>query len=361
LGTFSATWEVPAPLTTAFQQYLNFFSDFVENISGFKVFFEVTKIDNGLKLVAKASDSLKIEDINYYLEAYVSQNLTIQPNNGVTKQQEFELRQMFRDWEFERKHLNHKIGDQYERIKFLGETLNEKNQVIKDLTLTIRYFEQSNSYLMRLNPIGINEVSIKIEANDSLQKQISANFDSDKLLIEILDKLIRMAERKHTQSLEDLHNDLITDWLRDKEYYVTDQTRSGKAKLTAGEIDIMVRKENGTPASIIEAFRLSSCGPKNVEISSHIDKLIHNYDTVGHECNFIIVYCESKNFGNLVTSYNDYMDELNDKDGFCARYPLITYRDTKISDKAGVKIGLAKHKRDNDIVKVYHLLVDMSK
>lgn len=157
-----------------------------------------------------------------------------------------------------------------------------------------------------------------------------------------------------------MHNDILTDFLRQKGYYATDQTRSGRAKLGVGEIDIMIRKKNGVPFSIIEAFRLNSCGPDNKTVAEHLDKLLHDYDTAGHERNFVIVYAEVTNFERLWKRYKEYIAELNGKPAFRADYPLISFKEkSSVSTKSSIKIGVAQHRREGANVEVYHVFINM--
>jgi len=46
--------------------------------------------------------------------------------------------------------------------------------------------------------------------------QLSELPDTDRLLRDIIDKAVRMLERKDTKKIEDLHNDEFTDWLRER-------------------------------------------------------------------------------------------------------------------------------------------------
>jgi len=123
----------------------------------------------------------------------------------------------------------------------------------------------------------------------------------------------------------------------------------------------MIRKENGTPISIIEAFRLDSCGKENRVVSSHLNKLLHDYDTADHERNYILVYAEAGNFWSLWKHYLDYVNELNNKPEFEGKYPLIGFEDTekKFSKKTEIKVGLARHEREGSIVEVYHIFINM--
>ncbi|NJO92926.1 MAG: hypothetical protein HC831_31140 [Chloroflexia bacterium] len=125
--------------------------------------------------------------------------------------------------------------------------------------------------------------------------------------------------------IEDLYNDDFTHYLRDLGYIATDQTRTGKALCTVGEVDIMIRKENGTPVSIIEAFRLSSCGTDNTVISSHLNKLLHDYDSAGLKRNFVIIYAEAANYNTLWNNYILYITDLNSKKEFTGKNKLKSF------------------------------------
>lgn len=173
-----------------------------------------------------------------------------------------------------------------------------------------------------------------------------------------------MLERKYQDKIENLHNDFFVDKLRDS-HIVTDQTRSGRSSSgnDAGELDIMIRKENGTPVSIIEAFRLDSCGGQNSVIASHINKLLHDYDTAGHEENYILVYAEASNFSKLWDNYLEYVKNLNSKKEFIGNNKLESFEDTgkEFSLKTDIRVGLAKHKREDYLVKIYHVFMNLYK
>ena len=200
-----------------------------------------------------------------------------------------------------------------------------------------------------------------ISTNQYIQMNFSKNEVCNNLLSDLIEKSIRMCERKYTKKIEDLHNDDFTDWLRDKGYYVADQTRSGRSLLTAGEIDIMVRNEKGTPLSIIEAFRLSSCGKNNTTTVTHINKLLNSYDTIGHDENFILVYSEASDFDRLWLNYTDYVSNINGNNLFNPKSKLASFEDVSLqySNKSGIRIGLAKHERDGREIKVYHIFINM--
>ncbi len=212
--------------------------------------------------------------------------------------------------------------------------------------------------------IGNSIFGSSIKTKKFVQTKYINNEQSEEygnLIIELVDKSIRMMERKHTQKIEDLHNDNFTDWLRDKGYQVSDQTRSGKSLKTSGELDIMIRKENGTPVSIIEAFRLSSCGKDNVIVSKHLNKLLYNYDTAGHKNNFILIYAESPKYYDLWIKYLEYVQKIESEDGRDNNYKLLSFYDTKelFSKVTDVRVGEAIHEREGKKIHVFHIFINM--
>lgn len=179
-------------------------------------------------------------------------------------------------------------------------------------------------------------------------------------LVEISSRLL---ERKFVKRIEDQINDDITDLLRTKGYNVTDQTRSGVSEsgLQSGELDLMIRKENGTPITIVESLRLKSCGSKNRKIAAHINKLFTNYDTHGLERNFILVFGEAKNFQSLCESYFRYIDGLNSKPEFNEKeFPIsgIGYM-PQLSSSANIKLIMSNHLHNGKNRELVHIILNM--
>jgi GTPase SAR1 family protein len=228
---------------------------------------------------------------------------------------------------------------------------------------TVRGFERAGREKIACTK-SYQEVLVRTLIDDTVHEN---NDDSplDRLRRDLIEKAVRMLGRKGTKKLEDLYNDEFRDFLHDNHYFPADQTRSGlsgDSQKNPGEIDIMIRNERGTPVSIIESFRLSSCGKNNTVVSSHVNKLIHYYDTAGHKRNFIIVFAEAKKFVELWKNYTLYMKNLNEKEGFSKRYRLLKFEDTgeRYSDKANVRVGIALHEREERIVEVCHIFINMS-
>jgi len=193
----------------------------------------------------------------------------------------------------------------------------------------------------------------------SVENEISPD-----LLSDIIDKAIRVTERNSSQvKLEDLHNDDFAHWLRDKGYYVTDQTRSGRSKFAVGEVDIMIRDKNGTPSSIIEAFRLQNCTDRNQVIDTHINKLLKNYDTAGLAENYVLVYAENENFQKLWKDYFSYIEKINEKANFTSDHKLKALSDiselySKVTD---IRVAKAIHTRNSIDITIIHIFINMFK
>ena len=337
------TLKVPKVLQTPMLQYIEFFKDYVEATKGKDIIFDIKRDEAGLVLVTNGNAGITLLKLGNYFQEYVS----LVGQNAEDWVLNFEVPRNAIQADI----LHLKLDRQ---ITSLKSDLNIARLESKFLSAQLSDSQAQINFLQELSKSLLQKI------NKQVHPQGLKTPNADKLLIDIIDQLVKMLERKYQHRLEDLHNDVLTDFLREQKYYATDQTRSGRAKISSGEIDIMIRKENGTPFSIIEAFRLSSCGEKNTKVAQHLDKLIHDYDTAGHARNFVVVYAEAKNFERLWKNYQTYVNELNGKIDFRATYPLISFTENeKLSEKSSIKIGVAKHRREGIIVEVYHVFVNM--
>ena len=337
------TLKIPKSLQTPMLQYFEFFKDYVETTKGKDIIFDVKRDKEGLVLITNGNTAVNLPQISNYFEEYVS--LTQQKAD---------------DWVFNFEKPATAMQADILRLKMENEIGRLKNafQIAKlesqHLSNQLADRQAENQFLKELSQSLSDKIDVLIG------KETVAPLHIDQLLLDIQNVAVKMLERKHSQHLENLHNDVLTDFLRQKGYQVADQTRSGRSKLGVGEIDLMIRQKDGTPFSIIETFRLKSCGKDNKTVAEHIDKLLHNYDTAGHERNFVIVYAEAKKFEQLWGNYKNYMGELNGKPAFRAEYPLIKFEEkSEISKKSNIKTGLATHRREGTIVEIYHVFINM--
>lgn len=371
-------WDIPKELRRPFQQYLAYFQDYVEKKYGNEIVFEVSKVQGGLKLTTKSSLALKIQQIDSFLSEYVNiflnQNLShidfVAPDENNIAILQFN--EFIRELKAENYKLTMEIERFQDKLAFQKDIIYRQDKDIEEYKLIIRSFQSNEAKILELAQSSFSASNPNIVVNivqenanilgDGLHSEgkNGNGFKPEKLLSDIIEKLTRMLERKKVEKIEDLHNNELTHYLRDKDYYVTDQTQSGISHKNLGELDIMIRKKNGSPLSIIEAFRLKSCGDDDTVISTHIDKLLHDYDTAGHKTNYIIVYAEAVKFQDLWEKYIRYMQNLNSKKGFRGTYPLMSFIDTGKSNITEIKVGLAIHKREDTPIQVYHIFVNMN-
>ena len=187
-------------------------------------------------------------------------------------------------------------------------------------------------------------------------------YSLDKIQNDLVEVSSRVLERKFQKRIEDLINDDLVDLLRTKGHNVSDQSRSGKSGngIGAGEVDIMIRRANGIPVTIIESFRLQSCGSKNVVVAQHINKLLTKYDTHEIKRKFILVFGEAERFDNLWVNYSEYIKNLNNNYDFGDSYLLSGFSvRNDLHEFSNLKIGVSRHENNGDTIEVVHLVLNM--
>jgi hypothetical protein len=197
-------------------------------------------------------------------------------------------------------------------------------------------------------------ISLINKYDDSLRK---FRFNYQVLLDDLIEIGTVLQKRIHTRQHEDLYNDFYKDALTFKGYIAQDQTRAGSSASgkSAGELDIEICNDFGIPFSILEALRLKSLD--RTVITTHINKLLHKYDTSGHEKNIVIVFCEIDKFDDLVSGYNTFLSEkLNTHELFEKEYPTVSTSEIAIG-KTDIRVFECKHKREGKEVSVYHILI----
>ena len=258
-----------------------------------------------------------------------------------------------------------KILSKYYLSKFLNKVdinIVDKYKMLMESVKSFRINSDS------IETIALNETDFfdKIQIEIDLLKEL-INFSNSlpinqNLLRDLVSLLLVIQSRKHLKLDEDEWNDYLSDLLRVKQYYVADQSRSGrsgsskKKNYKSGEMDISIRDKdnNGIIKTIIETLQLNSCGYRNQLVKNHIDKLIKKYDTAGNEDNFIIIFSTAKSFLTLWDKYVKYVDNVvfNKK----SKMKEIEYNEISKSD---LKIGLNLIDRNNKKLNLYHLFVNM--
>ncbi|WP_298247328.1 COR domain-containing protein [uncultured Christiangramia sp.] len=252
------------------------------------------------------------------------------------------------------------------------ECVNDENPYFFDLLSLEKYREKGGKDFpcgKTGNVASISKVLSILEngeQNNNLELDLFKELNEkilEKITSDLLEVSSRILERKFVKRIEDQINDDIVDLLRTKGFNVTDQTRSGASEsgLQSGELDLMIRRENGIPLTIIESLRLKSCGSKNKSIATHINKLFTKYDTHGLQRNFMLVFGEARNFQSLYKNYFQYIKKLNSKIGFDEKeFPVnkVT-QNSNLSESANIKIIISYHVHNGETRELTHIILNM--
>lgn len=140
-----------------------------------------------------------------------------------------------------------------------------------------------------------------------MDEKVEKSKDQNSILdyTDIVSLISLIQERKTLQLSEDQFNDYLTDLLRARGYNVSDQTRSGKSptEKQSGELDIVIRDQNGNMTTIIETFIIKSCGKKCPVARDHINKLVNFYNSNGVKSLYAIAIYKGKNFNLFCENY----------------------------------------------------------
>ena len=245
------------------------------------------------------------------------------------------------------------------------ECANSKNPHLFNY-LFVRRIGQDNSF--RTIPCEVSATGVTVHKLlglyriDNSEPDNNPMYSPDKILNDLIEICSRILERKFQKKIEDLFNDDIVDLLRTKGHNISDQTRSGLSGSGKGpgEIDIMIRRNNGIPVTIIECFRLESCGAKNAIVAEHLKKLLLRYDTHELKRKFIVVFGEAERFDNLWINYSEYIKNINSNDDYGDKYPLSGFSNRDdLNSFSNMKIGVSRHENNGETVEVVHLVLNM--
>ena len=302
------------------------------------------------------------DKINFFKKKYLEQENIINQKNksrGEISKYDYDMKNLYEN------EVGKLLSTYYFEKIITNSGCTGTNEKYENLLKTISMLRQ-NSNSIETKALKKTDFFEKIEIEINLLKELfnitNAIPISESMLKDLVCLLLILQSRKNLKLDENEWNDYLTDLLRVKEYYVADQSRSGSSgnriESKSGELDITIRdfKNSGIIKSIIEAFKLSSCGGNNKSIKDHYNRLVTRYDTSGNEENFIIVYSTSANFTPLWERYLRYFEIEIFKNIY--RIHEIDYREIPKSD---IKIGLSTIKRQNKEMRIYHLFLNMKK
>lgn len=286
--------------------------------------------------------------------------------------QKIKSRERIAKYEYDKKELfENELGKLLSNYYFNKLVINPDLRGIKDkydnLLKAISKLRQSSDSI-ETRTLKRTDFFDKVDIEINLLRELINSSSSiplaDSLLKDLISLLLILQSRKHLDLDENEWNDYLTDLLRVKQYYVADQSRSGfsgsssRKKVNSGELDITIRDltNNGIIKTIIEAFKLSSCGKSNKSIQDHINRLIERYDTSGNEENYIIVYSISSDFSLLWSKYQNHVENVIFKN----KYKMIEIEYPSIP-RSDIKIGLSNIMRNKREIRIYHLFLNMKK
>jgi len=252
--------------------------------------------------------------------------------------------------------------------KELGKILDNyyTNLLITNSTETVTELKVKSDSLETISLKETNFFSkIEIELN-TLKELIEISgtlLISENILKDLVSFLLILQSRKSLDLSENQWNDYLSDLLRAKQYYVSDQTRNGRSgsnnlfNFDSGELDISIRdlNNNGIIKTIIETFQLKSCGSNNKTVSNHINKLLNRYDTSGNKENFIVIFSKAVDFDKLWKNYVKYIDNLKIVD----KNAIVLIEDNDFQ-KSDIRIAKNIIFRKNKELELYHLFVNMN-
>lgn len=237
------------------------------------------------------------------------------------------------------------------------------SSVIANRKLAVRSSDDYSAHLALIRT-GCIELLEPGEFRRLIENDPKKPLNHDVLLKDLLGKAARLLERKGRIFIEDIRNDEFSDFLRDRGYSVSDQTRSGVSGSgkSVGELDIAIRCpiNSGTIETIIEALRLSSCGPEGKTVSEHLDKLLNRYDNAGTPRNYFLIYAEAADFHSLWCNYFSFIENINSNANFGEKYKLQKIEDISdvVNDKTDIKVALATHCRNGGVTEVVHIFIN---
>lgn len=185
--------------------------------------------------------------------------------------------------------------------------------------------------------------------------------------VELLKNILWCAgeiQRKHISlhNDENRYNDLLQSLLKAKDYIAEEEVRIGKSESgkNVGRLDLQVSK-NGKIIGLIEAFKLRNFKKNGVQYTAnHLLKLLRNYNPSGVKHCFAICYVELSNFSEV---WEDYKEEIRN---FVFYYDIpknemqdLTDEYNELNGITDIKLGLTVHSREGQLIKLYHVFINM--
>ena len=234
----------------------------------------------------------------------------------------------------------------YDRDFHIDNVANMVMLYINNKTMFNILFEDINldDYYL-LMPGDIQDLYNEAKNNNQSNNMVKRIYDDVMLACKTF---LKNNEYANCKKLENVRNDYLRDLL-EKDYAPSDQKRQGMSytNQSAGMVDIVLRNKNSMVA-IIEALNLDAID--QTKIAEHIDK-VYNYDTIGNNVNFIVMYVEAKKFESFWDKYVKYVSEYKYK------YPVIDINLQPHNQYSELKTMSVDLNRNGVLTKLYHIAI----
>jgi len=186
------------------------------------------------------------------------------------------------------------------------------------------------------------------------------------LQIELLNNILWCAKEIQQNHIS-LHNDEnrynteFRSLLKAKDYQVEQESLIGESAGNGsqpGRLDLKISKQNKELA-LFEAFKIKNFGESGKQYAAnHLLKLLKNYNPNGLKYCYAICYVEMNNFNEVWENYKKSVKEFV----FHYEIPKLMMQDVTddyFKDITNIRVGLTEHSREGQLVKLYHIFMNM--
>ncbi len=161
---------------------------------------------------------------------------------------------------------------------------------------------------------------------------------------------------------ENRYNTEFRSLLKAKNYFVEQEAFIGESAGTGnqpGRLDLKISFQGKTLA-LFEALKIKSFAESGKRYTAnHLLKLLKNYNPSGLKHCYAVLYVEMKDFDKV---WQDYKNSVTD---FVFDYPIAKplmqdITDDYFKEYTDIRIGLTEHRREGQLVKLYHIFLNMN-
>jgi len=160
---------------------------------------------------------------------------------------------------------------------------------------------------------------------------------------------------------ENRYNTEFRSLLKAKGYIIEQEAFIGESAgngTQAGRLDLKISHQ-GKDLALFEALKLKSFAESGKKYAAnHLLKLLKNYNPSGLKYCYAVLYVEMTDFDSV---WQDYKNSVKD---FVFDYPIPKPRmqditDDYFKDYTNIRIGLTEHSREGQLIKLYHVFINI--